>query len=559
MSFLVPLLLACADPGPKAPDGEGETADTDGVHSGGPDDTGTPDDTSDTSDTYHSEESAETNCVLATWYTDADHDDYGDPATAEQACEPSVPGAVLEAGDCDDTNPDVHPYAEEICGDGLDNDCDGGGCGPFRSLAAVEADVVITGPERESAFGTAVVVIEDAAGDGLPDLAAGAPGLGPEGYTRSTTWYLDHLETGEVASLGSSIRGTTWGDGFGSALATPGDLDGDGIGELWVASTAESIDGPGSIGLYLFRGPVGPTDYTEADLTLHGGEDHRAGVQLATGDLDGDGWTELLVGHGEGGAVGGGGLWVVPGAGFDTPDLDEAGWRIEGAEQYDELEASAVGDVDGDGVADLLLGGDGVSLDTGRAWLLLGPVSEGATVGDASLEIAGVSREDDTGRAVWILDDLDGDGLSELAVSAPSQPAGTGYGRLSVHPGVGRGVVDTASTWLVVEDDTTSGYLGASAASGDFDGDGRADLAVGSPEARFDTGPGGRVSVFRAPSGGRLDASAADGRIEGQDRAGVGSGMLAADLDGDGLDDLALGTADAEVYGMIYIFHGGAW
>ncbi|HNI05051.1 MAG TPA: MopE-related protein [Flavobacteriales bacterium] len=59
-----------------------------------------------------------------TFYTDADEDGYGDPATITTDCE-QPPGTVLVGGDCDDSNPDIHPGASEIC-DGIDNDCANG-------------------------------------------------------------------------------------------------------------------------------------------------------------------------------------------------------------------------------------------------------------------------------------------------------------------------------------------------------------------------------------------------------------------------------------------------
>ena len=60
---------------------------------------------------------------VATWYPDVDGDGYGLTAQALQTCSPP-PGHVLVGGDCDDSNPVVHPNAQELC-DGLDNDCDG--------------------------------------------------------------------------------------------------------------------------------------------------------------------------------------------------------------------------------------------------------------------------------------------------------------------------------------------------------------------------------------------------------------------------------------------------
>lgn len=60
---------------------------------------------------------------VSTYFADADGDDFGDPANSIMGCEPGD-GYVPNAGDCDDTDPLVHPGAEEAC-DGIDNDCDG--------------------------------------------------------------------------------------------------------------------------------------------------------------------------------------------------------------------------------------------------------------------------------------------------------------------------------------------------------------------------------------------------------------------------------------------------
>ncbi len=62
-------------------------------------------------------------CSPRGWYADGDGDGYGDEAAVTTACDqPS--GAVSQAGDCDDFDPETYPGADELC-DGIDNDCDG--------------------------------------------------------------------------------------------------------------------------------------------------------------------------------------------------------------------------------------------------------------------------------------------------------------------------------------------------------------------------------------------------------------------------------------------------
>src|SRR5690606_10504743 len=77
--------------------------------------------------------------VLASlnYYPDADNDGYGDAfATPIASCVP-IPGLITDGTDCDDTDNTINPSATEVCGDGIDNDCDGvieNGC-PYPSIA----------------------------------------------------------------------------------------------------------------------------------------------------------------------------------------------------------------------------------------------------------------------------------------------------------------------------------------------------------------------------------------------------------------------------------------
>jgi len=61
---------------------------------------------------------------IKVWYEDRDADGYGAEADLLQACAQPV-GYVDNADDCNDRDGTVYPGADEICGDGLDNNCDG--------------------------------------------------------------------------------------------------------------------------------------------------------------------------------------------------------------------------------------------------------------------------------------------------------------------------------------------------------------------------------------------------------------------------------------------------
>ncbi len=62
--------------------------------------------------------------VTRVFFLDADGDGFGDPATPTDACD-APSGHVSDATDCDDTDATVHPGAAEVCGDSIDDDCDG--------------------------------------------------------------------------------------------------------------------------------------------------------------------------------------------------------------------------------------------------------------------------------------------------------------------------------------------------------------------------------------------------------------------------------------------------
>jgi hypothetical protein len=289
-------------------------------------------------------------------------------------------------------------------------------------------------------------------------------------------------------------------------------------------------------------------DVSLAGLALTGPAKSETGGSVAgVGDTDGDGRPDLLIGADEIGVA-----WLVtgtPSPGEIVPTATLTG--PAGAARS----VSAAGDVDGDGYADVLIGGGS---DAGDAWLALGPLSGTVALSDGWSGISG----DGSGLTVRGPGDLTGDGLADLLIAAPrSDLGGSDAGTIwllssDAAPG---SFTDAATATLTGA--TTSAYAGyAMDSAGDFDGDGHGDLVVG---AWGTAGFTGEVAIVHGPITADASLADADSRLSGVtawDLAGF-SVAGTGDVTGDGRDDVIVGAygvdgADYSV-GAAYLLGGG--
>jgi FG-GAP repeat len=345
--------------------------------------------------------------------------------------------------------------------------------------------------------------VADLDGDGVGDVGFGAPydptpgmyvALGPIAEDRDLT----------RADLWLSCPASTY-CGHGADLA---DVSGDGVGDAVVGAYYDASAGPGVGVVYVQVGPITANQALDDTAHVIYGEaaDGRAGRFLAVGDdTDGDGVSDLLIAAplATGAAPASGIVYVVQGPGVAITSLADADARLLGVGvngYLGEGRTLSSGDVDGDGLADVAAGSvvTAGGSDAGGAYLVMGPVTGDVDLRAADVVIEGARRGMRAGSTV-AHGDIDGTGRHALLVgsSADAEAAVQGGGAwLFPSPEAGTWTTDDAEVWF--SGDLEGMGAGVSAAFGDFDGDGREDLALGAYLDPTGASGGGGVFIFQS-------------------------------------------------------------
>ncbi len=470
---------------------------------------------------------------------------------------------------CTGTPADDKPGPDESADTAAVDTGDTGDTGEEPGVGSVEeANAIISGAAAY-AVGNAVAFAGDDDGDGHDAALIGASFLGRTCLFRGPIAPGGAaLEDADACWLPENDR-----DYAGQALDGGRDVTGDGVPDFIVGAIANDELGPEAGKAYVVAGPYTGGALADAPLHLLGeSKSDYAGTSVALlGDVDGDGGGDLLVGApaNEGGGSGAGRVYLLRGPMEPgTWGLGEAWATITGEgpmllhgapAEGDGVGsvACAAGDVDGDGLADVLLGANGNELggnDAGAAAIFLGPVGEGdhalaeadrLWIGDAPLQYVG--------DAVAAAGDLDGDGLDDVLVSGDTNGPGTVWVVAGSDAGAG-GATSIGATAIRFEGENVGDLAGAAAAgAGDTDGDGWRDLVVGAYGRDVgddaDVGAAYLVRGPFAPGVNSLGSAArawyGRGPSDNAGRAVAGGG----DLDGDALGDLLVGAPYADTQG----------
>ncbi len=316
-----------------------------------------------------------------------------------------------------------------------------------------------------------------------------------------------------------------------------------------------------AVGALFFRGEAAASDLSLLHVFDGGVANAQFGIScVVVGDMDGDGFAEFAIGASADSTAGKGAGRVFIYRGGPQYLGDPPAWIIDGA-PGDLLGAALApaGDVDGDGLADLLIGAPG-SLDlnpsaTGRVLLVYGCRPLGTR---APVSIPGPIAGGHFGAAVAGLGAFNGDRYSDVAVGAPN--ANAGAGEVLVYLGSPTGL---ASPALVLHGSASGDNFGtAVAGAGRTRGGTYSDLLVGAPFNSDATIWAGKAYLYL---GGAVPDSTPDAQY-----AGVGAGDFlgtslagAGDVNGDGFDDFLVGAPDANPGALIdagqaYLFLGAA-
>ncbi|MEH2067402.1 MAG: hypothetical protein V7K47_04395 [Nostoc sp.] len=480
---------------------------------------------------------------------------------------------------------------------------------------------VINGINAYDNLGFSVSSAGDINGDGLDDVIIGAPGVNANGINGSGQSYVvfgskaSFDASFDLSTLngtnGFAINGINQFDGSGTSISSAGDINGDGINDLIIGASGADPNGEFSGQSYVVFGSKTPFNAQFNLSTLNGtngfaingiNEFEFSGNVSSAGDINGDGIDDVIIGAGSASPNGinySGQSYVVFGskgsfdAQFNLSTLNGTnGFAINGinSDDYSGISVSSAGDINGDGIDDLIIGApiaDPNGQNSGLSYVVFGSkggfdaqLNLSTLNGTNGFAINGINQFDGLGKSISDAGDINGDGIDDLIIGAyRADPNGKFSGQSYVVFG-SKGSFNAQLNLFTLNG--TNGFAinginaydnsGTSISSaGDINGDGLDDVIIGAvnadPNGEF-SGQSYVVFGSKTSFAASFDLSTLNGingftinGINGGDNSGT-SISSAGDINNDSFADLIIGAPNAAANGISssgqsYVVFGG--
>lgn len=419
-----------------------------------------------------------------------------------------------------------------------------------------------SGEAAESRFGASVAGVGDVNGDGYDDIMVGAPALDDGANVDAGRAYLYYgSAAGPSTSAGWTATGEGAYQSFGGVVAGAGDVNGDGYDDVVVSAYRYSSGTSYYLGrAYVYHGSSGGLATTPAwTATGSVAYDYLGSSVAGAGDVNGDGYGDVAVGAPYAGSVDVGRAYVYHGSAAGLSSA--AAWTATGVTAHGGLGTgvAGAGDVNGDGYDDLIVGagydGIGPPCCTGRAEVYYG--SSSGLASTAAWSAVGEGTSNYFGYAVSGAGDVNGDGYADILVGAHYYNS---IGRAYVYYGSAAGPATSAS-WTYTGTAVGDGIGWAISNAGDVDNDGYDDIILGAygHDPASGTDAGGAFVFYGSSTGLGSSPWTAEGSAGGDLFGGAVSD--AGDVNGDGYDDVLVGAdqwyyASSPYPGQAYVFLG---
>jgi len=363
------------------------------------------------------------------------------------------------------------------------------------------ADTKILGSYQLDSLGESSVSAGDVNADGYEDLLVGA-------YKRS--YNFDHA--GAVYLFYGPIQNSQFvgeeeadaifigedeSDFAGGRVKGAGDVNGDGYDDILISAIGGKVYGIDLGKVYLIYGPIDSGIHYLSDANaIFVGESSSSytGYSLSAGDVNGDGYSDIMIGgmYYDTNGNGSGSAYLIYGpiedGNYDLANIDVK-FRGESAEDIAGVDVSLAGDINGDGYDDVMIGAmynDANGSNSGAAYLFYGPVSQGDFIlSEANIKFVGAESSDYAGTALSTGADLNGDGFDDILIGALGINNNSGacyifYGKSGEYDAV----TNLSLADVVIHGENAADHFcaqGGVAYVPDFDGDGLDDLIIGAP------------------------------------------------------------------------------